>query len=435
MKKKKKEIPVVRNEFIYGKKSLYDSDGNVIGKSNEDCGICVGAVNNGFTEEEATKIFDIMEAFASYAFNKPHSGCYALLGYKSAWLSLYYPVEWNLSCLILDTLDSNTEKVEDTIGVCRKRGIRVKALDVNKSKETFSLAKDEEGKYIVYGISGIKGVGEKVCHYIIALREKYGDFKSFEDFYNRTENNKTNEDLINMLIEDKEYKIKKDKKGNETIKATNPFGKRNIIPLILSGAFDFQNKNRYEVYNQYITLRGKKEELLDSSKYCLSEMLKLEQEYLGSYVSQHPLDGKMFPYTDVENISGKAVITTSGIFASYDTAKTKKGDKFYKIKMKARDGKIVSVNVFKNCYQKNPDVVKGLNTSYAKEGKLIFIVTGEYNSDFGSISAKAMTKIIPKAERDKENKVDIPKESEGVPPIAENKSNSIANDLSSLYEQ
>ena len=97
LKKKHKMIPEIRNEFIYGKQSTKDNDGNVTGMLDKNSKYCKGAVNNNFTEQMSKDVFDTVEAFAKYAFNKSHSGAYAKVGYKTAWLSCYYPVEWAIS--------------------------------------------------------------------------------------------------------------------------------------------------------------------------------------------------------------------------------------------------------------------------------------------------------------------------------------------------
>ena len=96
-KKIVKKIPEIRNEFIYGKKSTFDEDGNVNGISQEDSPYCTGCINNGFDEVIATKVFDTMAAFAKYSFNRSHSFCYAVLGYKTAWLSKYHPTEFAIA--------------------------------------------------------------------------------------------------------------------------------------------------------------------------------------------------------------------------------------------------------------------------------------------------------------------------------------------------
>lgn len=403
-KKKFKEIPVVRNEFIYGKKSIYNDKGEVIGISDEDTPLCIGAINKGFTEELALKTFDTIEAFASYAFNKAHSLAYAVVGYKSAYLSRYHPLEWNLACLILDTIDGNDEKKEATINYCRKKGIKIAGLNINTSNATFSKTIENGEAMIRYGFSAIKDVGSNVSEYITKLRDVDGPFKSFEDFYNRTLNRKTYKTLEKLLIENNEYKvkIKETKKGQEEIVTIkNPFSKRNVVPLILAGAFDCFNENRFEVYNEYVNLKKDKEELKDTSTYCLKEMLELELQYLGNYITKHPLDN--FPYCDLTNVS-KGFVSITGILKSYEAKQTKKKKKYYNLLLTCRDGSEFRANIFDSCYEKYPDLVKGLASKTAKEGKLIFIINGMYDASFNSITVKSATKILPKAEQEEVDK-------------------------------
>lgn len=371
------KIPEIRNEFVYGKKSVYDDKGKVIGISNEDSDYCIGAVRNGFDETMALKIFSDMEAFASYCFNRSHSVAYAFVGYRTAWLSYYYPVEWSIACLTLDSSDgSGKEKVTATLNDCKKRGIKVLPPDINTSDKGFTVAKLPDGtKAIRYGFLGVKGVGSNVSDMISELIALDGEFTSFEDFYERTLGKK-NDRVKELCLKYGYVSTTVDKKtGEEKTRILNPFKKTNIGPLILSGAFDEMEENRHLLYNKYLDLKKEKGDRKDEDAYKVKEKLEYELELLGYYVSRHPLDAECFPYVDLDTVVDKQYVTTTGILKSYSTANTKKGKKYYKFKLELKDGNMLNVNIFDGTYKRYPDAVQGLTSQRAKEGKEIFIVT------------------------------------------------------------
>lgn len=414
-KKKIKQIPEIQNEFVYGKKSIYDKEGNVIGISEENSDYCIGAVNNGFSEEIALKIFKAMKDFAKYAFNKSHSCCYGFVAYRTAWLSYYYPVEWNVACLTLDAIDNNAkDKIAATLNSCKKRQIKILPPDINTSSTGFTVATFDNGeKGVRYGFLAIKGVGSNIADMINKLIETDGSFTSFENFLDRTINAKTNTTLREICLKDKAfYSEKEDKDGNIVKKLNNPFKKTNIVPLILSGAFDSLEPNRHKLYNEYITFKKDKDELKDENGYRLKDQLSYELELLGFYVSQHPLDGDAFPYVDLDTVRDNQTVKICGILKGYSTAKTKKGDKYYKLKIELKDGRLVNINIFKNTYTKYPESIQGLSSKRANEGKEILIVEGRYSAQFNNVNANRIVKIRSKSEID-ENE-EMPELPEGV---------------------
>ncbi len=415
-KKQKKLIPEIRNEFVYGKKSLYDKDGNVIGISDEDSPNCIGAVRNGFSEELALKIFKDMEAFAAYAFNKSHSAAYAFVGYRTAWLSYYFPVEWSVACMTLDTIDGKTEAVTDTLNSCKKRGIKILPPDINKSESGFSVGVTAAGeKAVRFGLLGIKDVGTGILEALKEMVKTDGEFTSFKDFYDRCFDDSKNKTLIDTLVKQGNYTMKTDKNGNEFPSVRNPFGKRNIIPLILSGAFDEMEPNRYKTYNEYLGYRKVKAELdkdlKDESSYMLKDKLSLELDLLGYYVSQHPLDGDVFPYIDLSQCCDGQKVKIAGLVRDFkkNPKPTKSGKTYYKLLLEFRDGTSLWINIWDNIYAKYKSVFKGLSSAK----KEIVIVEGAYSdrNGFKGINVNNILRIISKQEELEEE--DMPEVSDG----------------------
>ena len=345
--------------------------------------------------------------------NKSHSAAYGVVAYRTAWLSYYYPVEWNVACLTLDAIDNNAkDKIASTLNSCKKRGIKILPPDINSSSTGFTVAHLDNGeKGIRYGFLAIKGVGSNIADTISALIEKDGKFTSFEDFINRTINAKTNDTLREYCSNNPAFhSIKEDENGNKTMKINNPFKKTNIVPLILAGAFDSLEKNRYKLLNQYVKFKKDKTELLDENTYCLKEQLNHELELLGFYVSQHPLDDEtIFPYVDLDTCVDGQLVKVAGILKGYETAKTKKGVKYYKIKIELKDGKLLNSNIFEKAYTKYPESIQGLSGKKAKEGKEIVVVEGRYSSQFNNVNANRLLRVRSKSKDEEDTTIpDIP---------------------------
>ena len=154
-----------------------------------------GALKNGVEEALATYIFDLMEKFAGYGFNKSHSAAYALVSYQTAWLKAHYPAPFMASVLSADM--DNTDKVVNLIDECRAMQIAVVPPDVNVSDIMFR-AKDD--KTVIYGLGAIKGVGEAALVGIIEEREVAGPFTDLDEFCRRVGSQKVNRRVMEALI-------------------------------------------------------------------------------------------------------------------------------------------------------------------------------------------------------------------------------------------
>lgn len=154
-----------------------------------------GALTRGIDEETATYIFDLMEKFAGYGFNKSHSAAYALLSYHTAWLKAHFPAAFMSSVLSADM--DHTEKVVTLIEECRNMSLEVLPPHVNHSAFRFTPVSDVQ---IRYGLGAIKGVGESALDLVLEEREKQGDFTSLDDLCQRTDSQKVNRRVLEALI-------------------------------------------------------------------------------------------------------------------------------------------------------------------------------------------------------------------------------------------
>ncbi len=153
-----------------------------------------GALGNGVEESTANYIFDLMEKFAGYGFNKSHSAAYALVSYQTLWLKAHFPSEFMAAVLSADM--DNTDKVVTLIEECREMGLRILPPDINRSDYPFRASDDGE---ILYGLGAIKGVGQSAIDAILTEREQ-GDFLSLDDFCERVHTGKANKKVLEALI-------------------------------------------------------------------------------------------------------------------------------------------------------------------------------------------------------------------------------------------
>ncbi|MBE9567373.1 MAG: DNA polymerase III subunit alpha [Proteobacteria bacterium] len=154
-----------------------------------------GAVARGVDADLATRIFDLMEKFAGYGFNKSHSAAYALLSYQTAWLKAHYPAEFMAAVLSADM--DNTDKVVGLIEDCHEQGVTVLPPDINHSIYQFSVP-DE--KSVLYGLGALKGVGEAALDGIINERDSNGPFVDLYDFCRRSDTRKVNRRVMEALM-------------------------------------------------------------------------------------------------------------------------------------------------------------------------------------------------------------------------------------------
>ncbi len=154
-----------------------------------------GAKKNNIDEDTATYIFDLMEKFAGYGFNKSHSAAYALLSYQTAWLKVHYPAAF--MCSVLSTDMDHTDKIVTLINDCRDMKLDIAVPNINTSKYEFGV---KDSKTIIYGLGAIKGVGQAAIDAIVAEREQNGAFTSLDDFCKRIDSFKVNKRTIEALI-------------------------------------------------------------------------------------------------------------------------------------------------------------------------------------------------------------------------------------------
>ena len=267
----KKKLDVMAKErqyFIYGQT---DENGNVI---------IPGCIRNGIDEESANKIFDEMAEFAKYAFNKSHAAAYAVVAYQTAYLKAYYKEEFMAATL--NSFLGNLDKIPEYIYECKRLGIEILKPDINKSNTKFTV----DNSKIRFGLGSIKNVGIGAVDSIVQEREKNGPYKDFSDFCERIQGETVNRKCIESLIKAGAFECFPYTRSTllasfESIIDTISDSERKTMQGQVS-MFDIgtEDKKLEEIKYHYTTL----------AEYSNRELLSMEKEMLGLYISGHPLE-------------------------------------------------------------------------------------------------------------------------------------------------
>ena len=252
-----------------------------------------GALKNGISEKEASKIFDLVDKFAGYGFNKSHAAGYALISYQTAYLKANFPHEFMTATLNFSI--DRTDKIISLKQELEKLEILFLKPDINFSKEQFTIERSESKKSIRFGLSAIKGVGSKSIKSVVSVREQKGKFKSIIDFLKRVEPEVINKRQLEKLIQSGSFdsiEINRSKLFFNVPQFVNLFGsnnsKLNQNLLFQEEEISFEDKN---LFNQKISV------------WNSSETLKNELEVVGFYFSDHPLKHYPQKFFEIQNIS------------------------------------------------------------------------------------------------------------------------------------
>jgi DNA polymerase-3 subunit alpha len=296
-----------------------------------------GATERKIEKKLASEIFDQMETFARYGFNRSHSAAYALVSYHTAYLKTHYPVEF-MAALMSHEID-DTDKILKNLTECRKHKIEVLPPDVNESLAGFTVRGDK----IRYGLSAVKGVGEKAVEVIIAARAD-GPLVDLEDFVSRVD-----------------------------LQAVN---KRVLENLIKCGAFDSCGLSRHELFERaeevlkagqalqrdgnsnqisLFGVPGQKEKVAKRSsnrpEWPVNQRLSFEREALGFYISGHPLEKYrhdlkrmgVIGTAEVRSKTKQSEVRVGGVVTALKLKNTKKGDRYATLMLEDYTGSIESI--------------------------------------------------------------------------------------------
>ncbi len=351
------------------------------------------AAKNGLDPVKATEIFDLIEKFAGYGFNKSHAMVYALVSFQTAYLKAHYQAQFYAA--LLTTEMSDTDKLARYISDAKDHSVAVMGPDINESERLFNVVLGADGKESIrFGLEAIKGCGEAAISGIVDERTAQGPFRSFPDFCKRLANKKVNKKTLEVLIRAGAFDSlygNKSKVNRQTlfksIEAIVAWGTKEaeVAALGQGGLFDAM----FSAPGDGPALRAPEPDLPVQPEFTHMEKLEAERELLGFYVSGHPLD----PYrsllrqcttTSVANIFAMAregklpkkeegpidwkarkaaqanEAQLGGIITASKEITTKKGDRMAFVTLEDYDGKI-EVVCFPKAFEKCKDAIRAGN--------------------------------------------------------------------------
>lgn len=313
-----------------------------------------GAIKNGVDGELAMKIFDLVEKFAGYGFNKSHSAAYALVSYQTLWLKTHFPAEFMAAVMTADM--DNTDKIVTLVDECQRMGLTVIPPDVNTGRYRFSV--NEDG-HIVYGIGAVKGVGEGPIDAILSARDQDGPFRDLFDFCNRVDIKKLNKRVMEKLI----LSGAMDRLGPH----------RAALMATLEEAMRAAEQHAKAQAVGQVDMFGVLTEEIDDVKKAFANVphwpdkvwLEGERETLGLYLTGHPINqysGELRRYTsgrlcDLHPTSRDTVTTAAGLVIAARSMVTKRGNKMGIFTLDDRSGRL-DVTLFSEALEKYEELMQ-----------------------------------------------------------------------------
>ena len=325
-----------------------------------------GAKKQKINENKAKIIWDQMETFAEYGFNKSHSAAYAMITYQTAYLKAHYPVAF-MAALLTSEKD-NRDKIIKHMSNCKEMVISILPPDINESQKDFSIS----GENIRFGLAAVKNVGEAAIESIIAMRQE-ANFTSFMDFLSRVDLRKVNRRVIESLIKCGSF----DALGNT---------RRQLMECLDQAMEEAQRKqkellsNQASIFDQLDAVEasevngGSSFQIPNLPEWDRKELLSIEKETLGFYITGHPLHGYADKLKLVTNANSttlstkrdKETITIAGVISSLTERLTRKKDVMCNVVLEDLQGSVSIIfwaDVYKKFYEllhaDEPVVIQG----------------------------------------------------------------------------
>jgi len=325
--------------------------------AGEQSGFLEGARKNGIDPGTALQIWNLIEPFAGYGFNKAHAACYAMIAYQTAYLKANYPVEY--MCAVLQSALGNLEKVATAVAECRRLDIPVLPPDINRSGVNFTIEPapgTKHGQAIRFALASIKNVGEGAVGEMVNAREKGGPFQSLDDLSRRAGSQALNKRVMESLI----------KAG-----AFDRMARRSQLLAVLDRlistsqttqhARDIGQASLFDFMPSVVAVPLVA--LPDVPEVDYKEKLAWEKEFLGTYLSEHPLQKVALQLKDsTTTLCGEIdlemegqTVGVAGMITNLRRITTKKGDLMLFVQLEDLQGSI-EVTVFPRIYEKTKDV-------------------------------------------------------------------------------
>ncbi|WP_299077976.1 OB-fold nucleic acid binding domain-containing protein, partial [uncultured Paraglaciecola sp.] len=341
-----------------------------------------GAISVGVDPDLAMKIFDLVEKFAGYGFNKSHSAAYAVVSYQTLWLKCHYPAPFMAAVLTSDM--QNTDKVVGFVEECREMKLDLVLPNVNQSE--FGFIVNDEGS-IVYGLGAVKGAGEGPVAAIVEARNEGGAFKDLFDFCKRCDPKRTNKRVLEALVRSGGFDCFGEDRAvlmasiEDAVKAAQQSAANEasgVFDLFGDAEAEAAEDVQFDVYEKHRHLRG----------WTLKERLQGEKDTLGLFVTGHPFDEyedevRQLAPTKLSNLrDDKKVQKLAGLIVNLRIMKNKRGENMCFITLDDRTGR-VEVSLFSEAFEKVREVID--------KDKVIIIEANVRHDDYsGGLKANAI---------------------------------------------
>ncbi|MCC6303126.1 MAG: DNA polymerase III subunit alpha [Gammaproteobacteria bacterium] len=315
-----------------------------------------GAAKRGVDAETAAYIFDLMEKFAGYGFNKSHSAAYALIAYQTAWLKAHYPADFMAAVLSADM--DNTDKVVMLIDECRSMGLKVLPPDINRCDYSFTVDDDST---ILYGLGAIKGVGEAALSGLTAERAEHGPFRDLFDLCRRIDPRKANRRVLEALI----------RSGALDVLDANRARSMTLLTEALQMAerqLRDSELGQNDLFGGGAAKAGPDDDIARALARAVPEWdeeqrLLGEKETLGLYLTGHPIEryrGELarFISASIAQLKPGAdqTVVVAGLVIAIRTMNSRRGERIAFMTLDDRSGRI-EIAVFSEAYQKYRDLL------------------------------------------------------------------------------
>ena len=339
-----------------------------------------GCIANSTSEQVSKQLWDDMEKSQDYSFNKSHAACYALIAYRTAWLRANHPCEYMAA--LISSVMSTKDRVPFYVNACHELGIEVLPPDVNESQTDFAVV---DGK-IRFGLNAVKGVGEGACRAIIAAREEGGPFESIWDFAERVDSGIANRRVVEALV--KCGAIPGSRKGTWEVldRALASGQKYQADRLAGQGSiFDLDQSDE----------KPRKHAPIAADEFEKNELLAMEKEVLGLYVTEHPLSAIRdqlrrkadTTIAELERRRDGEVVIVGGIVSAMRQMTTKRGEAMVFLRIEDVTGGVDTV-VFNSTYANARElcvtdrilIVKGRVDRKEGEAKLVAIEVAAFEA-------------------------------------------------------
>ncbi|MDF2690920.1 MAG: dnaE [Gammaproteobacteria bacterium] len=309
-----------------------------------------GCAKNNISEELANSIFDLMEKFAGYGFNKSHSAAYALVAYQTAWLKAHYPAAFMAAVLSSDM--DNTDKVVSFFEDCELIKLQVLPPDINQSQYRFTAV---DRHVVRYGLGAIKGAGESAIESVVLERRTNGPYQDLFEFCRRVDLRKVNRRVLEALI----YSGAMDQLGpnRESMLASLD------LALQAAGQYDRDQSSGQDDLFQGFALSEESTaeslQFIEVDSFSMRQRLLQEKQVLGLFISGHPLDEYRYEFQkmNIHNINAlrptakNATLRIAGIIGSIRKIKTKRGTMMMILTLEDHSGK-TDVTLFSDVYER-----------------------------------------------------------------------------------